>query len=70
MKYGLMHNESGFVVESENVDGFVKVVEILILDPHLKVEMGKSGRVFVERNYDNDILGAKLLAIYKTTLYK
>lgn len=70
MKYGLIHNESGFVVESENVDGFVKAVEMLILDSHLKEEMGKSGRVFVERNYDNDILGAKLLVIYKTTLYK
>ena len=65
MKYGLIPNESGYVVEEEKLEGFVEAVEILILNAGLKVRMGKRGRTFIEENYENKILLKKLLKIYK-----
>lgn len=65
MKYGLLPNESGFVVAENDLDGFVDCIERLILQPKLKRNMGKVGRQYVEAIYDNNILNEKLLSIYK-----
>ena len=64
MKYGLLTNESGFVINDGNIDGFVEVIEKLILNPKLKLKMGKAGRLLVEKKYENKILVKKLLTIY------
>ena len=66
MKYGLIPNESGFVIDEGNIDGFVEVIEKLIVNPKLKLEMGEAGRVLVEKNFDNKILVKKLQDIYWT----
>lgn len=70
MKYGLLPNESGFVVKEEDLAGFVEAIRTFLLNSDVKLKMGKKGRAFVGQNYDNEILGSKLLTIYKTTLYK
>ncbi len=66
MKYGLIDEETGFVVNEEDVDGFVKVIERLIKHPELKNTMGISGRQYVIQNYDNHTLLDSLKAIYDT----
>ncbi len=68
MKYGLLPNESGFVVAENDLEGFVNAVEKFILDSGLKFKMGKTGRAFVVRNYDNEVLVTSLKVIYKITL--
>lgn len=64
MKYGLIDGKTGFVVNEEDVDGFVNVIECLIKHPELKMAMGLSGRQFVIQNYDNHTLLDSLIAIY------
>jgi colanic acid/amylovoran biosynthesis glycosyltransferase len=68
MKYGLLPNESGFIIEEGDINNFAKAIEKLILTPNLKNEMGKMGRKFVKLNYDNKGLVKKLLDIYKNTV--
>jgi colanic acid/amylovoran biosynthesis glycosyltransferase len=65
MKYGLVPNESGFVVAENDLNGYVKVIEKLILNPELKLKMGQNGRAFVIENYDNRVLVERLSKIYK-----
>ena len=66
MKYGLLPNKTGFVVPENDIDTFVKTIEQLILSPDLKNNMGKRGRAFVCRHYDNRVLVKKLFLIYDT----
>lgn len=68
MKYGLLPNKSGFVVNEGDLNGFCKAIETLILDNKFKLKMGKRGRQFVQERHDNEVLLDKLLTIYKTTL--
>ncbi len=65
MKYGLIDGETGFVVNEEDVDGFVNVIERLIKHPELKMAMGISGRKFVVKKYDNNTLQKSILSIYQ-----
>lgn len=65
MKYGLLPDESGYVVNAGDIDGFVTVIEKLILNPKLKFDMGRIGKKFAEK-YDNRILVSKLQDIYET----
>ncbi|WP_347372872.1 glycosyltransferase [Aequorivita sp. Q41] len=69
MKYGLLPNESGYVVAENDLDGFVNVIEQLILQPELMKEMGETGSAFIEQNYRNEILVENLAAIY-SSLFK
>ncbi|MFL0352410.1 glycosyltransferase family 4 protein [Xanthomarina sp. GH4-25] len=64
MKYGLIPGKTGFVVNENNVEEFVKAIEKLILNQELKINMGKKGRQFVEQYYDNSVLIEKLIEIY------
>jgi colanic acid/amylovoran biosynthesis glycosyltransferase len=63
MAYGLLPNESGFVVAEEDIDGFTEAVKTLILNPELKLSMGKKGRQYVKK-YDTAVLAQKLQEIY------
>ncbi|SFC74067.1 colanic acid/amylovoran biosynthesis glycosyltransferase [Zunongwangia mangrovi] len=68
MKYGMINNITGFVVEEKNIAGFVDKIELLIADKELRKEMGKQGRKFVVSNYDSKVLGNKLTALYDQIL--
>ncbi|MBK5214584.1 MAG: glycosyltransferase [Flavobacteriaceae bacterium] len=65
MKYGVLPNESGFIVAENDLLGFVNCIEKLILQPELKLVTGKVGRQYVVEIYDKDILSKKILSIYK-----
>ena len=64
MKYGLIPNETGFVIEENNIDSFVKHIEKLISNPDLKIKMGNKGAEFVKSNFDSKILINRLEEIY------
>ncbi|TBW25568.1 glycosyltransferase [Gramella sp. KN1008] len=66
MKYGMLNEKTGFVVREADIEAFVEKIEILVLNPQLRREMGKRGRKYVEDNYDSQILGEKLEKFYLT----
>jgi len=64
MKYGLIPNETGFLIQEKNSLAFVKAIESLILNPDLKKEMGSKARAYVCDHFDNEILRTKLVYLY------
>lgn len=70
MKDGLLDNITGFVVKEKDVIGFADKLELLIKSPNLRKQMGIAGREFVIENFDKEILGKRLVEIYKTVLDK
>lgn len=60
MKYGLINNETGFVIKEKDIKAFSDKIELLYHNNDLKVKMGEKARQFVVENYDINILGAKL----------
>ncbi|MBR9845534.1 MAG: colanic acid biosynthesis glycosyltransferase WcaL [Algicola sp.] len=68
MKYGLIPNETGFVVEAGNLEGFADCIEKLILDKSLAKSMGESGAKYVKQNFDNRILIKRLIDLYESVL--
>ena len=48
MKYGMINDITGFVVEEKNIAGFVDKIELLIADKELRKEMGKQGRMVLK----------------------
>lgn len=65
MKYGLIPNNTGFVVKENDIKGFADVLESLFNNPKKALEMGRNGRNFVEGKYDSKILVNNLISIYK-----
>jgi len=66
MKYGLIPNETGFVVKENDISGFADALEFLMNNPEKAKIMGKKGREFVAENYDAKILVQNLIEIYKS----
>jgi colanic acid/amylovoran biosynthesis glycosyltransferase len=66
MKYGLLPNESGFVVKANDVQAFVNCIEKLILDKTLGESMGEKGTQFVKQHYDISILTKRLIDLYQS----
>lgn len=64
MKDGIIDNETGFVVKEKDIEGFVGKLIYLMDNPTIRKDMGKKARKFVVENYDNEVLGKKLLEIY------
>lgn len=68
MKYGLIENETGFVVKEKDVQGFADKLELLINNRELRNKMGIAGREFVKKNFDTVVLGSRLEKIYSDIL--
>ncbi len=66
MKYGLIENNTGFVVKENDIKGFADKIEFLINNPEKAIQMGIEGRKFVVKNYDSNVLVDKLISIYKS----
>jgi colanic acid/amylovoran biosynthesis glycosyltransferase len=64
MKYGLIQNKTGFVVDQNNINDFADKLEFLINNPKERKQMGENARNFVEKNYDSKVLGDQLESIY------
>ncbi|GAB1309289.1 colanic acid biosynthesis glycosyltransferase WcaL [Urechidicola sp. KH5] len=65
MKYGLIDQVTGYVVQSKNINGFVQKLERLISNENLRTKMGKAARNYVVTTYDNQVLYNQLISYYK-----
>lgn len=65
---GVLDNRSGFLVPERDVNMLAEKIEYLIEHPGVWAIMGKTGREFVEKNYDIKVLSQKLVEIYKNLL--
>ncbi|GAB5400447.1 MAG: glycosyltransferase family 4 protein [Aureisphaera sp.] len=65
MKYGLLQDKTGFVVEEGDIEAYVDKITLLLNNDNLRNTMGREGRRFVQKNYDNMVLGDKLIDIYR-----
>jgi colanic acid/amylovoran biosynthesis glycosyltransferase len=70
MKYGLIDNITGFVVEEGDINGFCKRIIQLKDDKELRIQMGKKGRAYVKENFERRILLEDLLDEYNKILVK
>lgn len=61
---GVIDNQTGFVLKPNDLDGFVEKLLYLKENPEFRKRMGENGRNFVIQNYDNDVLGKKLVSLY------
>ncbi len=52
LKEVVVNNETGFLIESENVDAISDAIEKLVLDKNLRTEMGIKGRKFVKEQFE------------------
>ena len=65
---GVIDGETGFVVEEGDLNKFVEKLSFLIDNVEIREMMGEKGRKFVQENFDIQILGSKLLKLYKLCL--
>ncbi|MEZ4838939.1 glycosyltransferase [Flavobacterium sp.] len=64
IKYGMIPNETGFLIESENEQEFVEKLIFLYKNPQLIEEMGKKGHEFVLTEFESKIIGDRLTNAY------
>ncbi len=64
IKYGMIPDETGFLIASENESEFVEKLILLYKNPQLRVEMGEKGHKFVLKEFESKIVGDRLTNIY------
>lgn len=65
MKYGMVNNKTGFVVDHTSDDEFINKINELIIDSEMRKKIGIEARKYVVENYDNKYLASQLIKIYK-----
>lgn len=65
---GVLDGKSGFLVPEKDVDALVEKLKFLIENPQIWPKMGRTGRRFMEENFDIDKLNGELVQIYKRLL--
>lgn len=60
MPEGIIDGQTGFLLEENDLEGFVEKLEYLIKNPETARAMGKEGRQFVINKFDTKVLGDKL----------
>lgn len=65
MKYGVIHDTTGYVIKERDIKKFAQTIGILINNNQRLNELGKNGRKFVERNYNSSELAGEWINIYK-----
>lgn len=61
----IVDGETGFLVPKEDVDKMAVKLKYLVEHPEIWQEMGKAGREFIEKHYDNKRLNRQLVEIYE-----
>ena len=59
----IINNKTGFLVEKEDYQDWIKKITALINDQKMAKEMGKAGRIFVEENFSWKIIAKKFVNI-------
>ncbi|WP_375513809.1 glycosyltransferase [uncultured Nostoc sp.] len=62
---GVLDGKSGFLVPEKDVNALADKLSYLVEHPETWSSMGLAGRLFVEKNYDINMLNDKLIEIYK-----
>lgn len=62
------HNQSGYIVDSEDAAGAADRIMALLKDPHSARRMGVEGRKIVESKFTADIMMAQLVGHYERLL--
>ena len=60
--------KTGIIVAPKSVDQTFKALEILVNDPNLRLEMGKNGRLKVEKMYNWKSNTQQMIDLYKATI--
>jgi glycosyltransferase involved in cell wall biosynthesis len=60
--------ETGFLVEVRNVESLADKIEILLGNKRLREMMGKAGRVWMEQQFNEDLINRRTLEIYRNAL--
>ncbi|AVR46905.1 hypothetical protein C7S20_17460 [Christiangramia fulva] len=68
MRFGILEQESGFVLPEGDIKGFCDKIDFLINNPTIREEMGAKGREYVVKNFDIIHLGKRLEGIYYEAL--
>ena len=61
----IIHDESGILVESKDIDGMANAISQLVADPELQSRLGSAARQRVERHYSAESYVARLDEMYK-----
>lgn len=67
---GVIDGITGFVLPAEDIDAFVEKIIYFNQNRSELERMGKAGRIFVEKNYSNEQIIARLEDIYQNTIRK
>jgi glycosyltransferase involved in cell wall biosynthesis len=59
------HEDTGFLLEPDNLDGFAAALAELVRNPELRTKMGRRARVYVEQNHSLQRLPLYLSGLYK-----
>jgi colanic acid/amylovoran biosynthesis glycosyltransferase len=62
---GVLDGQAGYLVPEKDIDALTNAIQKLLERPALWPRMGRTGREFVERNYEIKKLNEKLIGIYK-----
>ncbi len=61
----MKNNETGFLVEIGDANGWIEKLSLLINDEQKRKDMGEKGRKFVEENFNWSKVGKEFLDILK-----
>jgi len=61
---GIIEGETGLLAPEKDSAALAERLALLLSDAELRTRMGKAGRAFVAKIYDQPILSARLLALY------
>lgn len=64
IKYGIIPNKTGFLIESENEDEFVDKLILLYDNPNLRTEMGETGHQYVLNGFESKVVGEKIIKVF------
>ena len=68
IKEAVIHNETGFLVEENDVNGMSQYMLELFDHPELITKIGKAGRKHIEANYDLDKQTEKLFGVLQSVV--
>lgn len=66
VKYGMIENETGFLLDPDDIVTFVEKLIELKNHPRKRIEMGKKGNEYVKEKFSSKYLGILLLKIYES----
>ena len=62
--------KSGILVPKQNPDALAEAINLLLADPQKAYDMGRRGRELVEQKYNWDVIGDRIVGIYKAAAVK